>query len=575
MKSRFFISALFLFILFFPLMTVSGQDESPSGVQNALFEELRLFSDHIPRYDRVESLLSQGADPLALNPEGLTSCQLALIGGYPDILSLLSKGIPDPFSYGREDFNNSLLFFTMIHPLEKAVSLCRTLLDQGFSPDIRDPEGNPLLGESLKHSLILTEMLLEAGADTEIRDSHGTSALMLAGSLENGAAAIDLLVRFGADLNARDRDGWNSLFYAVLFGGNILTVRSLVEHGINLDERDSYGSSVMLWAAAYLPDPLVLAYLAGQGASLGSRDKDGWTPLLASLNWGNEAQVVDFLSAYCRDGRIRDGSGRNLDALKKIYEEKRANPAPSSLEDLKRRRVYSLDSLPARELNTALHELAEWGGPLMVAEELLKAGADLFSPDKDGWTPLMKASAYNNPALVRLLLQEGSPVDYKNSLGWTALHSAAWSAYPETADLLLMAGAEVNSADRDGWTPLIWAARNQAPAETIQILLAGGAEAAAVTNNGESALYLMVSGWTAPRLENLILLLESGVEVNRTDRNGVSPLMKASALGYKEAVDLLMERGADPRLKDSYGNRAVDYALSGVHQEIADALNSY
>jgi ankyrin repeat protein len=398
---------------------------------------------------------------------------------------------------------------------------------------------------------------------------------MRAGSLEYGEDAIDLLIRVGADLNARDSDGWNALFYTVLFGGNILSVRSLVQSGIKLEERDNYGSSVMLWAAAYLPDPVVLAYLTGQGASPCSRDKDGWTPLMAALNWGNEPAVVDFLSPYCLDGRIRDGTGRNLDSLKTIYEEKRGAAAPLSLEALTRRRVYSLDGLPARELNAALHELAEWGDSLSMAEELLNAGADILSTDNDRLTPLMKAAAYNRPALVRLLLEAGSPADYKNKFGWTALHTAAWSDYPETAELLLQAGAVVDSPDREGWTPLMWAARNQAPQETLQILLAAGAETGALSSSGETALFLMVSGWVAPRRENLILLLESVADLNRTNSKGVSALMKAAALGYKEAVELLMTGGADPSLKDLYGNRAMDYALSEGFQEIADILISY
>ena len=75
------------------------------------------------------------------------------------------------------------------------------------------------------------------------------------------------------------------------------------------------------------------------------------------------------------------------------------------------------------------------------------------------------------------------------------------------------------------------------------------------------------------QIESVKALLDSGADVNktgdyetepRTKQLRVTPLMMASGYGYTPIVELLLHSGADPALADGDGNRALDYALTGM-----------
>ena len=68
----------------------------------------------------------------------------------------------------------------------------------------------------------------------------------------------------------------------------------------------------------------------------------------------------------------------------------------------------------------------------------------------------------------------------------------------------------------------------------------------------------------------VVALLDSGVSANTTNKYGVSALGFAAERGHFDIVRLLVERGADVNVVDSfYGSRPVDFALRGGHLNIA------
>ena len=68
----------------------------------------------------------------------------------------------------------------------------------------------------------------------------------------------------------------------------------------------------------------------------------------------------------------------------------------------------------------------------------------------------------------------------------------------------------------------------------------------------------------------VVALLDSGVGVNTANKYGVSALGFAAERGHFDIVRLLVERGADVTIADSfYGSRPIDFALRGGHLNIA------
>jgi hypothetical protein len=82
--------------------------------------------------------------------------------------------------------------------------------------------------------------------------------------------------------------------------------------------------------------------------------------------------------------------------------------------------------------------------------------------------------------------------------------------------------------------------------------------------------------WEAVRQGDLALvtsLLDQGADVNAKFRYGATALFKAAERGHTEIVKLLLARGADVTVKDTfYGATAMTWALDNDHVETVRAL---
>jgi len=105
--------------------------------------------------------------------------------------------------------------------------------------------------------------------------------------------------------------------------------------------------------------------------------------------------------------------------------------------------------------------------------------------DRDGNTPLIRASFLGNIDLVRILLGHGAEANAVNNRGWSGLHFAAQENRENVAKLLFDAGAIVDLRDVDGNTPLSNAVFASAK-EMIVFLLAKGASLDTPNDHGVS-----------------------------------------------------------------------------------------
>lgn len=74
-------------------------------------------------------------------------------------------------------------------------------------------------------------------------------------------------------------------------------------------------------------------------------------------------------------------------------------------------------------------------------------------------------------------------------------------------------------------------------------------------------------------LANVTALLDKGVDVNAKFRYGMTALFKAAERGHVDIVKLLLARGADITVKDTfYGATAMSWALQNNHVEVVGAF---
>jgi ankyrin repeat protein len=83
--------------------------------------------------------------------------------------------------------------------------------------------------------------------------------------------------------------------------------------------------------------------------------------------------------------------------------------------------------------------MAALRGEADAVQALLAHGA---SPVKDGWSPIHYAATGGTPAVVKLLLARGAPIEARSPNGSTPLMLAAKYGSEEVVDALLAAGAD-------------------------------------------------------------------------------------------------------------------------------------
>nr|WKN39943.1 ankyrin repeat domain-containing protein [Tunicatimonas sp. TK19036] len=87
-------------------------------------------------------------------------------------------------------------------------------------------------------------------------------------------------------------------------------------------------------------------------------------------------------------------------------------------------------------------------------QQHIAAGSDLNEKDPfGGSSPLITASLFGKPEMVKSLIEAGADVNFKNNEGSTALHVAAFFCHPEIVKVLLDNGADKTITNDYGATP--------------------------------------------------------------------------------------------------------------------------
>ena len=118
--------------------------------------------------------------------------------------------------------------------------------------------------------------------------------------------------------------------------------------------------------------------------------------------------------------------------------------------------------------------LASYFGHLELAKYLIKAGAPVNSPSRNGLkaAPIQSATAAGHEKIVHMLLQLGADPNIREGNGYAPLHAAAQNKDRYVIHTLIYGGADLTLAGRDGKTPLDIAIET-GDQETIRLLAEG------------------------------------------------------------------------------------------------------
>ncbi|XP_072855732.2 protein phosphatase 1 regulatory subunit 16A [Pogona vitticeps] len=210
---------------------------------------------------------------------------------------------------------------------------------------------------------------------------------------------------------------------------------------------------------------------------------------------------------------------------------------------------------------------------------------------------LLEAACRHDVDEVRQFLQSGLDPNLYNEDGLTALHQCCIDDYGDIVELLLDAGADVNACDSELWTPL-HAAATCGHLHLVELLVQKGANLLAVNSDGNMPYDLCEDDATLDYLEaamaeqgitqetieearsvvertmveDIRRLVKEGVNLDTPLDHRATLLHIASANGYLEAAELLLEHKASMSAKDNDGWQPLHAAACWGQIQLVELL---
>lgn len=296
------------------------------------------------------------------------------------------------------------------------LAIARLLLDAGADVNLKDARGDTaLMRASLKGHVDLCELFLDAGADMEVRDMFGGATVVQRAVAYGKTDVTTLLLDRGADMDARDMDDATALLIAATKGRASL-VEMLVGRGADVNAEDRHGETALL-RAAVKGHADIITMLLDAGAVIDHKSKAKDCAFLQATAAGNLAAAETLLVRGCKRN-VSDGQHRSALMLAST------NNHPDVVTMLCAHKVDS--SFSHLSLLRCAHM-----GLAKVCGALVAAGVNRETKTKYGNTALMVACNRGHYECARTLLEGGCKTDPTNLNGDTALTMAStWQCAP-------------------------------------------------------------------------------------------------------------------------------------------------
>lgn len=369
--------------------------------------------------EMTETLLKAGADPKATLPGGQTVLMTAARTGNPEIVkTLLARGID--VNARETTYGETALMWAASENHADAV---RVLLEHHAEIDARS---NALEYPKDRFGL--------EGVITVLPHGHWTALMYAARQGSLGAARV--LVEAGAQLNLKDPDGTTALVLA-LINGHFDTAALLAEHGADPNLADAAGMAA-LYAAV---DMNTLGEVYGRPARKVSDEHTALDVIQVLLKHGADPNARLKLPTLYRahtpgEGTLAEGSTPLMRAAKNgdaaaltLLLDHGADPA---LTQKNGTTALMMAAGVGRGLGVFAKDYATDAQMLEGAKVLLARNVDVNAVNDKGQTA-MHFAALTSDAMVQLLADHGARLDAKDKQGRTPLDMALGGGGPGRA----------------------------------------------------------------------------------------------------------------------------------------------
>ena len=351
-------------------------------------------------HETAATLLDAGANANAVASNGYTPLHMAASGNALESAKLLVARGAEVEPPRKEGVPTPLLAAVQC----KAAEVALFLIGQGAALAVEDEAGATLPAlaeENGLHDVVLH--LVEQGEP--LGAEYADPGALLRAAVESDAPrTVSLLLERGADVNVKDEHFLSSLLHLAAGHDSHEVVPLLIAHGVDADVRDLHGRTPLHDAAESGAREAALA-LIGQGADVDARDGNDKTPLhLAAAAWEGAPRTAALLVDHGASVDAKDPAGWTP------LHHALAGHAPRDVAGMLIDRGADAGAATALAGWTPLHLAAHLNDPGLVAA-LLARGAPVNARTRiGGWTPLHLAlrqeDADEVAAMLRLALRQ-------------------------------------------------------------------------------------------------------------------------------------------------------------------------
>ena len=448
--------------------------------------------------DAISALVSAGADPNIVDDDGDTGLHKAVFPGFSEkVLQALVSHNANVNATSQEN--------------QTAV-----LLACAYGQDSK------------------TRVLLDAGADPNIANTHGNTCLHYAADDDCPKDVLQAIIAHGADVNAQNQMNQTALLLACEKGDtDIITI--LLNAGADPNIADMHGNTCLHHAVNRYCSKDLLQALINQNADVNATNQTNQTALLLACEQGNR-DVMNTLLGAGADFSIADMDG-----------------------------------------NTCFEHIAFNDCHHEMLQAIIDQGADVNVTNQHNQTLLVLACEQGNIEIIKILLNAGADPNITDTEGNTCLHHAADDFCPkEILQAIIDQGADVNVTNQRNQTALLKACANAANVK-ISILLVAGSDPTIADEHNNTCLHFSVLGKC--RKDVIQAIVDHGADVNATNNKNHTAVMLACRQRNVHALDIFLNANkprrwnrilfwkkekntkADPNIVDTDGNNCLHHAI--------------
>ncbi|MDD9899835.1 MAG: ankyrin repeat domain-containing protein [Alphaproteobacteria bacterium] len=222
---------------------------------------------------------------------------------------------------------------------------------------------------------------------------------------------------------------------------------------------------------------------------------------------------------------------------------------------------------PVRGIDLELRKALKYYNPGKKQQclNLIAAGADVCDTRCALDIPALTAGAATGDAdIVAAMLKAGATPNPKTPRQKAPLYAAVKKGGRAATALLITAGAKIDARNETGYTPLMVAA-SLGHIDIAKDLVAAGADINAVQFDGSG---LLIHALHSPKSPDVLqyLVNDLGLDVNGTNLHGSTPLMIAAMRKNPQAVEALIDLGANVHITNKAGENALLLCLRHASQ---------